>query len=66
MTPVAYTTYAPPGHVCADCKQLIGDQEQVVRLATDHSANGQEMPDYRHCTCFYPGKPGTRHGKEAL
>ncbi|HEY8985984.1 MAG TPA: hypothetical protein VIU15_41220 [Streptomyces sp.] len=52
--PVAYSTYAPQGHTCADCKSLIGPEVRVVRLADDHIANGQASPDYRHLTCFYP------------
>ncbi|MHC5903385.1 hypothetical protein ACVNF4_05650 [Streptomyces sp. S6] len=63
LTPVAYSTYAPPGHSCADCKSLISPDVPVIRLADDHIANGQASPDYRHLTCFYP-KPrrGTRGG----
>ena len=51
--PVAYSTYAPRGHSCADCKSLIGQGTRVVRLADDHISNGQTSPDYRHITCFY-------------
>ncbi|MHC5905857.1 hypothetical protein ACVNF4_18440 [Streptomyces sp. S6] len=60
---VAYSTYAPRGHTCGDCKSLISSGTLVVRLVDDHVANGQASPDYRHVTCFYP-KPrrGTRGG----
>ncbi|QNP71101.1 hypothetical protein IAG44_17760 [Streptomyces roseirectus] len=63
-TPVAYSTYAPRGHTCADCKSLIGMGARVVRLAADHTTNGQALPDYRHYFCYYPKGPG-RPAKEA-
>jgi len=63
---VAYSTYAPPGHSCADCKSLIGFGARVVRLADDHVANGQASPDYRHFACFYPKeRPRKARGKVA-
>jgi len=64
VVPVAYSTYAPQGHSCADCKSLIGSGTRVVRLADDHIANGQTSPDYRHLTCFYPkARPRKARGK---
>ncbi len=57
VVPAAYSTYAPTGHVCAACKQPISAGKKVLRLATDHSTNGQRTPDYRHRTCFYPKRP---------
>jgi len=50
---VAYSTHAPQGHTCGDCKSLISPDVRVVRLSDDHIVNGQACPDYRHITCFY-------------
>jgi len=64
VAPVAYSTYAPRGYTCGDCKSLIGFGVRVVRLADDHVSDGRASADYRHLTCFYPkGRPSKVRGK---
>lgn len=66
VVPVGYSTYAPRGYTCADCKSLIGSGVRVVRLADDHIVNGHASPDYRHISCFYPKeRPSKARGKVA-
>ncbi|QNP71275.1 hypothetical protein IAG44_18735 [Streptomyces roseirectus] len=60
VAPIAYTTYAPSGYVCADCKGPIGAEEKAVRLAADHIGGGQVVPDYRHYACYQPKKRAKR------
>ncbi|HEY8985591.1 MAG TPA: hypothetical protein VIU15_39230, partial [Streptomyces sp.] len=48
VAPVAYSTYAPRGYTCGDCKSLIGFGVRVVRLADDHVSDGRASADYRH------------------
>ncbi|MFM9614062.1 hypothetical protein [Streptomyces niveiscabiei] len=59
-SPIAYTTYAPSGYICADCKEPIATEEKAVRLATDHTGDGQAVPDYRHYACYRPKKRAKR------
>ncbi|MFM9444900.1 hypothetical protein [Streptomyces acidiscabies] len=60
VSPIAYTTYAPSGYVCADCKELICAEEKAVRLATDNTGDGRVVPNYRHYACYRPKKRAKR------